>query len=67
MTECRMRESYFDFLPKYLADFWDCDLPSVNRSIDSIHSFIDDKRKDLTMKLTKREILIVRTTRIQTD
>ena len=57
MAECRLTEPNFDVLPSDfndIADLLDCNTPSDDRSLDRIHSFIDEQKKENTLKSTKR-------------
>ena len=58
MAECRLTESKF-YLPSdvtSIADLLDCNTPSDDRSVDRIHSFIDEQRRKNTVKSTKRDL-----------
>ena len=39
--------------------FLDCDTPSDDRSVDRIHSFVDEQKKENTVKSTKRDFKIL--------
>lgn len=55
-----LTEAVFDIMPEDLADLFHSDLPLAesSASVDRIHMFIDDQKKENTVKSTKRDIKI---------